>query len=91
MDSKTASNLRQEQAAQLRHLKRSPGWALLSTRLALLLAEREREKAVHLRKGDVQRSIVLQGELDGLQESLSFIDKLIDELSLEQNQTEPAY
>ena len=88
MDNK---ELQQEQANQLRLLRRSPGWDLYRTRLQQLLQEREREKAVHLRKGDPQRAIVTQGQADGLTEALGLIDFVVNELSSKEDDEVPAY
>ena len=89
MDSKDSKELQQEQADLLRRLRRRPAWDLYRTRLQQLLQEREREKAVHLRKGDAQRAIVTQGQADGILEALGLIDKIIQEVSSAVD--EPAY
>ena len=87
-----AKELRMEQVSNLRRLKQHPGWALYQARLQQLLAERDREKAVHLRKGDHQKAIILQGQVDGIQEAYASIDFLIKEVELTMNDMDaPAY
>ena len=86
-----AKELRAEQVSNLRRLKQHPGWDLYQTRLQQLLTERDREKAVHLRKGDSYKAIILQGQVDGIVESTQLIDKMIDLLSSDLEISEPAY
>ena len=83
--------VRQEQAEVLRRMSCSPGWDLYQTRLRKLLEEREREKASHLRKADAHRATLTQGQVDGLQEALAFIDTLTKELQSSPDDGSPAY
>lgn len=82
--------LQAERVSLLRRLKQHPGWEAYQARLQQLLTEREREKAAHLRRGDAQKAVITQGQVDGLQEAWMLIDAMITDGTVEDNGA-PAY
>ena len=58
------------QAREIRTMTQTRAWKILEARLGRLLEHRGTELANHLRKADFNRSIYLQGFLDGV-ESIS--------------------
>ena len=76
--------LRQEDLGQLRRLVQSPGWGLLTARLARLVQRSESEKARLLREAkpeSLQQATRYQGEVDGIQRALKEVERYMDELS----------
>ena len=85
--------LRMEQAAQLRRLAQSPGWALYRTRLLRLVERSEAEKAGLLRNTravEVGEAFRQQGVADGLTSALRELERAIPELEATGGES-PAY
>lgn len=74
-------NSKAEALKALRQLAQSSGWALLRTQWQQLVQLRETEKAGCLRKGE--SGIYLQGKVDGIIETATFLDTMLKQLTVE--------
>lgn len=73
-----------DQRDLLLRLKRSPAWDLYRTHLSKRVSDKEAEKAGYLRRNDAHRAVLLQGQLDGLNEALTLLDKALTMLASEE-------
>ena len=81
----------QEELAELRRLAQSPAWDLYSSHLRQLVIRAEEEKALHLRKNDTHRAILIQGQVDGMKRALDALDKMISSVNLNKDESIPSY
>lgn len=75
-----SQEIRVEKIRQLQELLRKPGWEILLHRLAEVCSRKEREKSTLLRKNEIHRAILLQGEIDGLGKTADYPQHYINEL-----------
>ena len=86
----TENELAKEQLVQLRRLEQSPGWGLLKARLQELVTFKEREKSSLLREGKSNEAVISQAKVDGMNDILTTLDKMISALQSKQ-ESQPIY
>ena len=72
---------KEETLRQIKELQMLPGWNKLQERLAKHLMRNEKVKAERLRLGEFNQALYRQGLIDGIKTPLSELDKMLRDLS----------